>query len=136
MAYFHIEEEVKHFKLFPLPSFGRPYDSNQGIFYYFILEAVGLVILWRKKFYDLFWVGLGLIGFTFFLGHPDILRYSLAAFPLVLAIPFSEYLNSKVARWLAIPVLIAVYFYSWSFIGNPDKLAYPETWDVMLRLVP
>ncbi len=135
LAYFHIEEEVKHFELFPMPNFGRFQDSNNGIFYYFLLEAAGLVLLWKQKRFDLFWFGLSMVFFTFFLRHPDILRYSLPAFPIILAIPFAEQLSSKVARWLAIPVLIAVYFYSWSVISNPDKLAGFDTWGAMLNIL-
>jgi len=135
LAYFRIEEEVKHFELFPMPNFGHFQDSNNGIFYYFLLEVAGLALLWKQKRFDLFWVGLSMVLFTFFLRHPDILRYSLPAFPLILAIPFAEQLSGKLARWLAIPVLIAIYFYSWSVISNPDKLAGLDTWEAMLNIL-
>ncbi len=129
LAYFHISEEVKHLGLFPLPSLAAGADSGAGFFYFYLIEAAGLVLLWRQGRRDLFWVGLTAFGYTLFLVHNDILRYSLPAFPLIVAIPFAPYLTGKAARWLAGPVLLGVYLYSWGVFNL--NLAGLDTWQMM-----
>jgi hypothetical protein len=129
LAYFHITEEVKHVGLLPFPSLVGGGDGGPGFFYFYLLQAVGLVLLWKQGRRDIFWIGFGIFIYTVFLLHNDILRYSLPAFPLVLAIPFAEYLSGKAARWLALPVLIAVYLYSWGAINL--NLAGLDTWQMM-----
>lgn len=133
LAYLHIPEDVKH--LYPLPflSLDINVGRGEGDFYYYGLEAAGLILLWRQKRFDLFWVGLVLVLPTFFLLHDDILRYSLPAFPFVLLIPFAAAWESRPARWLVAPALLAVLIYSWSQLNtNQIDLA---NWQQMLKFI-
>jgi hypothetical protein len=65
---------------------------------------------------------------TFFILHDDVLRYSLPAFPFVFLIPFARVFESRPARWLAVPALIAVLVYSWSQLGanQLDQASWQE----------
>ncbi|HEX2911948.1 MAG TPA: hypothetical protein VH186_14165 [Chloroflexia bacterium] len=133
LAYLHITENVKHIYPLPLLSLDINVGRAEGDFYYYLLEAAGLYLLWREKHYDLFWIGLVMTIPTVFLLHDDILRYSLPAFPLVLLIPFSKALESKPARWLAPLVLLGVLIYSWSQLNT--NMVDIETWRVMRTLL-
>ncbi|MBN9392108.1 MAG: hypothetical protein J0I20_28985 [Chloroflexi bacterium] len=118
LAYLHIPEDVTH--LYPLPflSLDMGVGRGEGDFYYYGLEAAGLVLLWQQKRFDLFWVGVALAVPAFFILHDDVLRYSLPAFPVVFLIPFAKVFESRPARWLAVPALVAVLVYSWSQLGT------------------
>ncbi len=133
LAYFHITEEVKHLEPLPFTSLATGADGGPGFFYYYLIQAAGMILLWRQGRRDLFWIGLAAFAYTVFLLHNDILRYSLPAFPLIVAIPFAEYLSGKTARWLAIPVLVMVYFYSWGAINI--NLAGLDTWQMMKNIL-
>ncbi len=133
-AYLRIPEDVKHIYPLPFTSLDVNVGRGEGDFYYYLLEAAGLSLLWQRKHYDLFWLSLALAGPTFFLLHDDILRYSLPAFPFVLLVPFAAVLESRVARWLALPTLLAVLIYSWSQLNT--NLVDPETWRAMRVLLP
>ncbi len=133
LAYLHIPEDVKHIYPLPFLSLDIGVGRSEGDFYYYGLEAAGLVLLWKKKRFDLFWVGLALALPTFFILHDDVLRYSLPAFPFVFIIPFAAGLESRPARWLAAPALAAVLIYSWSQLGtNQLDLA---NWRELLKFI-
>jgi len=129
LAYFHITEEVKHLEPLPFTSLATGADGGPGFFYYYLIQAAGLILLWRQQRRDLFWIGLATFVYTIFLLHNDILRYSIPAFPLLLIIPFAKYLSGRPARWLAVPVLVAVYLYSWGVLNQ--NLAGLDTWQMM-----
>lgn len=133
LAYLHIPEDVTH--LYPLPflSLDRGIGRGEGDFYYYGLEAAGLVLLWQQKRFDLFWVGAALAVPTFFILHDDVLRYSLPAFPFVFLIPFAKVFESRPARWLAVPALVAVLVYSWSQLGA-NQLDQ-ASWQELLKLI-
>ena len=133
LAYLHIPESVTHVYPLPLLSMDVNVGRSEGDFYYYILEAAGLVLLWRSRRLDLFWVGLAFMLPTVFMLHDDILRYSLPAFPFVLLIPFAFALESKPARWLAPLALLGVLIYSWSQLNT--NLADLETWRAMLVIL-
>lgn len=133
LAYLHIPEQVKHIYPIPFLSLDINIGRGEGDFYYYGLEAAGLVLLWRQKRYDLFWVGLALVLPTVFLMHADVLRYSLPAFPYVLLIPFAAVWESRAARRFAAPALLAVLLYSWSQLStNQMDLA---NWREMLKII-
>ena len=119
LAYFKITENVTHVGLIPFPTMlrGDPFNSPAVILTY-LMGAVGLILLWRQRRFDLFWVGISAYIYTLFLLHNDILRYSMPFFFLIVLIPFAEFFSGRVARWLAVPVLIAIFFYSWGQLIN------------------
>lgn len=133
LSYLHIPENVKHIYPIPLLSLDVSVGRSEGDFYYYGLEAAGLILLWRQKRFDLFWVGLALVLPTVFLLHDDVLRYSLPAFPFVLLIPFAAVWESRPARWLAIPALLGVLIYSWSQLAlNQIDM---ENWRELLKFI-
>lgn len=132
-AYFNIPEEVKHVKPYPFPALMAGQDVSPGFFYYYLLEAGGLVLLWKQARRDLFWIGLATMLYTGFLLHNDILRYSLPAFPLLIIIPYAALLSSKLAKWATIPVLLAIYFYSWGALDL--NLMWTDNWNLMNNLL-
>ncbi len=133
LAYLHIPESVTHVYPLPLLSMDVNVGRSEGDFYYYILEAAGLVLLWRERRYDLFWVGLAFTLPTVFMLHDDILRYSLLAFPFVLLIPFAAVLESKPARWLAPLALLGVLIYSWSQLNT--NMIDLESWRAILKIL-
>jgi hypothetical protein len=133
LAYFHITENVTHVELLPFTSLATGADGGPGLFYYYLIQAVGLILLWKQGRIDLLCIGLGTFAYTVFLLHPDVLRYSLPAFPIIVAIPLAEYLTGKTARWLAIPVLMMVYLYSWGALNG--NLAGLDTWQMMKNIL-
>jgi hypothetical protein len=133
LAYLNIPENVKHIYPVPLLSLDITVGRSEGDFYYYLLQAGGLIWLWRERHYDLFWPGLALTLPTLFLLHDDVLRYALPAFPLVLLIPFAKILESRAAYWLALPTLLGVLIYSWSQLNT--NLVSLETWQAMLDIL-
>jgi hypothetical protein len=132
-VYLKIPEQVTHIYPFPFLSMEIRVTRSEGDFYYYILQTAGLVLLWRRKLYDIFWIGLVLFLPTVFLLHDDVLRYALPAFPFVITIPFAFALESKYTRWFAIPALIAVLIYSWSQLFT--NMVDADTWQQMLELL-
>ncbi|MEI7555668.1 hypothetical protein [Candidatus Chlorohelix sp.] len=132
-AYIKIPEDVKHVYPIPLLSLAVTASRSEGNFYYYIIEAAGLALLWRRKLYDLFWLGLVFFVPTLFMLHDDILRYSLPAFPFVLIAPYARVLESKIAYYIAPVALLGVLIYSWTQLGF-NKLE-GENWQQMLELL-
>ncbi len=133
LVYFKVPEGV-YKTPYPFLVFLYQDQGTPGNFYYFLLETIGIILLWRQRRYELVWFGLPLTLYIFFLIHPDLMRYSLPAFPFLLLIPLAPYLTSRTARWLALPVIILMLMYSWSVI--PGAMAQPETWEVLRRIAP
>ncbi len=130
LAYFKITENVTHVGWLPFPTMLRGDDFNSpAVIYTYILCAVGLVVLWRQRRFDLFWVGLAAYLYTLFLLHSDVLRYSIPFFALIVLIPFANLLSGKVARYLSLPVIVALFFYSWGQLVR--NLAGLDTFDAM-----
>src|SRR5205085_1556588 len=111
-AYFKIEENVTHVELFPFPRLMQGTPDGPGLIYNYALVAAGLIMLWRQRRFDLFWVSFSAFFYTLFLLHADLLRYSIPFFALAVLVPFADYVSSRVARWLAAPVLLAIFLYS------------------------
>ena len=134
LAYFKITENVTHVIPAPFPTLSTGMMDSPGLLYTYIIEAVGLVFLWRQGRFDLFWVGLASFGYTLFLFHEDVLRYSIPFFALIVIIPFADYLSGRVARWLAAPVLLALLLYSWGVLhGNLMNI---PTFEAMKNILP
>lgn len=135
-AYFKIEENVTHVGLLPLPTLLTGRFESPALILMYILQVAGLIMLWRQRRFDLFWVSFGAFFYTVFLTHSDVLRYSIPFFALAVLIPFAEYASGKLARWLAGPVLVAILFYSWGFFTlNPFQLLTVESFEEMKRIL-
>ncbi|MEI6043124.1 MAG: hypothetical protein WCS37_01915 [Chloroflexota bacterium] len=117
-TYFHIEEDVKHLQPFPFRAIHISAGRTEGNFYVYLMQFGGLIWLWQKRHFDLFWIGLVLTLPTVFILHDDVLRYGLLSFPLVLLIPFAGILENKAVKWLAPIVIFAVLLYSTSQLGT------------------
>lgn len=129
-AWFQLE---KQFNPIPFDTAASGVGAASGLIYYYFFELIGLALLWRQKRKDIFWIGFGAFFYSIFLTNSNVLDYSLPFFPLLLIIPFARWLESKPARWLALPVLVAVFLYSWGIL-NLD-LVRLDTWVAMKQIL-
>jgi hypothetical protein len=133
LAYFKITENVTHVEVIPFPTLLTGLFESPALIFSYVLETIGLVFLWRQGRFDLFWIGGASFFYTLFLLHSDVLRYSIPFFALVVLIPFADYFSGKVARWLAAPVLLALFFYSWGVLNR--NLAGLDTFEMMKSIL-
>jgi hypothetical protein len=133
MAYFKITENVTHVEVIPFPTLLTGLFESPALIFTYVLETMGLVFLWRQRRFDLFWIGGASFFYTLFLLHSDVLRYSIPFFALVVLIPFADYFSGKVARWLAAPLLLALFFYSWGVLNR--NLAGLDTFEMMQNIL-
>lgn len=132
-AYFRIEENVTHVGFIPFPTLLNGGFNSPALIILYILQAVGLVLLWRQARFDIFWLALTSFFYTIFLMHSDVLRYSIPFFALIVLIPMAKYFSGKTARWLAVPTLLALFFYSWGVLDG--NLAVLETYEQMKQIL-
>ncbi len=133
LAYFKITENVTHVGLIPFPTLMSGLFESPALILTYLLEAIGLIALWRQRRFDIFWVSFAAFFYTLFLLHSDVLRYSIPFFALAVLLPFADYLSGKVARWLAAPMVIALLFYSWGVLNR--NLAGLDTFAMMQEIL-
>jgi hypothetical protein len=133
LAYFKITENVTHVEVIPFPTLLTGVFESPALIFTYVLEFLGLIFLWRQRRFDLFWIGGAAFFYTLFLLHSDVLRYSIPFFALIVIIPFAGQLSGKVARWLAAPVLLALFFYSWGALNR--NLAGLDTFEMMKNIL-
>ncbi len=129
LAYFKVTENVTHLEIIPFPSVMVGGPEAPALIFTYVLESLGLIALWRQQRFDIFWVGLAAFFYTLFLLHNDILRYSIPFFALVVLVPFAGYFSGRAARWLALPALLALFFYSWGAFNS--NLLDPASFEMM-----
>jgi hypothetical protein len=118
LTYFKIEEQVRHVYPLPFPTLIDARFNAPALILTYILAFAGLIALWRQRRYDIFMFALTSFAYTLVLMHSDVLRYSIPFFAILVLLPFSRYASGKAARWLAIPVLLMLFFYSWGVLDT------------------
>jgi len=120
-AYFHSGENVHPILWPPFQVF----SSNAGwvgtfwledIIYLFLLEAVGIILLFKQKRTDLGVFAAVFFTATLFVAHRDLARYSLPLVPFLL-IAFEPFLikkEFKIAFWI---IIIPIFLYAINFIA-------------------
>jgi len=89
---------------------------QEGLVYTFIIYLGTIIVLFKKKFYDLAFIGLGLFLPLIFLVHEDLSRYALIMLPLVF-IAFEEVVTNKYFQLLLILLSPAIFLYAITFIN-------------------
>ena len=117
----------------PIPSVMTGAPEAPALIFTYVLESLGLIALWRQRRFDIFWVGVAAFFYTLFLLHNDVLRYSIPFFALIVLLPLAGYFSGRVARWLAVPALVMLYFYSWGAFNS--NLLDPASFEMMKNIL-
>jgi hypothetical protein len=126
-AYFHSGDNLHLF--FP-PYQGFFADRSwlgdfwrEDLVWQYLLGALAVVFLFKRKLYDLASFAGVFFGATLFVAHRDLARYSLPLVPFAL-IAFDELLQRKEFKIALLIILPAVYLYAIYFIaGNTAPVA-------------
>jgi hypothetical protein len=118
-AYFHSGDNF-HLTLFPYQAFNssRTWLGQiwiEDMVWLYLVAAVGVVLLFKKKLLDLGFFALIYYLATLFVAHRDLSRYLLPAWPFFL-IGYDHLLQKKEFKIAFGLVLPAIYFYSLNFI--------------------
>lgn len=119
LAYFHSGD---NFHLVPLPfqTFvsERSWLGNiwvEDVIWLYLIEAIGVVLLFRKKLHTLASFAAVFFTTTLFVAHRDIARYSLPLAPFML-IAYEEFLKRKEFKIALAIVFLGIYLYTLNFI--------------------
>jgi hypothetical protein len=126
-AYFHSGDNLHLF--FP-PYQGFSADRSwlgdfwrEDLVWQYLLGALAVVFLFKRKLYDLASFAGVFFGATLFVAHRDLARYSLPLIPFAL-IAFDELLQKKEFKIALLLALPAIYLYAIHFIaGNTAPVA-------------
>lgn len=118
-AYFHSGDNI-HLEMLPFGVFNsdKPWVGTHWLednIFIYLIGAIGVVTLYKKKLYDLFAFCVIYFAATLFVAHRDIIRYSLPIAPFIL-IAFDEYLNKREFKIAFALILIPIYLFAWNFI--------------------
>jgi len=127
-AYFHAGENIHPifwppFQVFNLSTRWVGTFWLEEIIYIFLLEALGVTLLFKQKRFDLAIFAAIFFVALFFVAHRDISRYSLPLVPFLLIAfePFLVKKEFKIAFWI---VILPIFLYTINFIvGNTMPLA-------------
>ena len=119
-AYFHTEGLVG---LYPTPfrTLSIYGTWSEGSIYIYLLTGLGLFLLYRKGYHEMFLCTLAFYIPTLFLAHHDVARYILPAVPFGLFVAYESMISSVPFRIMLAVMVVAVYIFAWSSIY--DNLA-------------
>ena len=96
---------------------------REDLVWQYLLGALAVAFLFKKKLYDLASFAGVLFGATLFVAHRDLARYSLPLVPFAL-IAFDELIQKKEFKIALLLILPAIYLYAIHFIaGNVAPVA-------------
>lgn len=87
----------------------------EDMVYVYLMGALTVVLLFKKKLYDLATFATIFFIVTLFVAHRDLSRYSLPLMPFAL-IAFAPFLEKKEFKIAFLIILPAIYFYALNFI--------------------
>ncbi len=125
-AYFHSGDNI-HLTAAPFASIWPSILGNnwsEAALWIYLLNAVGILMLWRNGFKDLALFAGALYVPLIFVAHHDLARYMMPIFPLSLIIAYHRLLIAKEFRWAMLLIIPAIYIYTWS--GVQTNLAPEE----------
>jgi len=119
LAYFHSGDNF-HLVFPPFQSFitGKNWLGDfwlEDMIYVYLVGALGVVLLFKQKLYDLASFALIFFLATLFVAHRDLSRYSLPLVPFAL-IAFAPFLEKKEFKIAFCFILIPIYLYTINFI--------------------
>lgn len=89
----------------------------EDVWFYFVLYAATLVVLWRSKQRSFFYFTLVFIAGTSFVQHRDIARYSVPLLPLAF-IAFQKHLTDPKWHFARVAAVLIAYAYAWNFMTS------------------
>ncbi len=119
LAYFHSGDNF-HLVFLPFQTFvsERSWLGNiwvEDVIWLYLIGAMGVVLLLKKKLYLLASCALTFFAATLFVAHRDVARYSLPLAPLML-IAYEKFLNRKEFKIAFTIVFLGIYLYTLNFI--------------------
>lgn len=119
LAYFHSGDNF-HLVFPPFQSFvtGRNWLGDfwlEDMIYVYLIGAMGIVLLFKQKLYDLAVFAALFFTTTLFISHRDLSRYSLPLIPFLL-IAFERFLIKKEFKIVFLFILVPVFLYTVNFI--------------------
>ncbi|MCX6724824.1 MAG: glycosyltransferase family 39 protein [Candidatus Shapirobacteria bacterium] len=127
-AYFHSGENIHPifwppFQVFNLTTRWVGTFWLEDIIYLFLLEALGITLLFKQKRFDIAIFSAVFFIATLFVAHRDISRYSLPLVPFLL-IAFEPLLIKKEFKIALAIIIIPIFLYAINFVaGNTSPLA-------------
>ena len=98
-----------------------------------MLNAIGILLLWRNGHHDLALFAGALYVPLIFVAHHDLVRYMLPIFPLSLIIAYERFIVAKEFKMAMVLIIPAIYIYTWS--GVQTNLAPSEAMQQLLALL-
>ena len=121
-AYFHSGADIHPifwppFQVFNLSTRWVGTFWLEDIIYLFLLEAIGVILLFKQKRFDLAIFAATFFTATIFVAHRDLSRYSLPLVPFLLIAfePFLAKKEFKIAFWI---IIIPIFLYAINFIAQ------------------
>lgn len=121
LSYFHIPEgTLKDVNTYFIPFYAllRSEVYPVGQFYIYLLPMLGLAVLWKRGYFEVFWFGLPLFIFNTFIYHVDMLRYMMPVFPFLVIIPFAQWLEQRSVRLVLVIAGLLAFFYAFYDLGE------------------
>jgi hypothetical protein len=123
--------QLNAFKIFRRYAHESNFHSTELYWWTYILYALGMLVLWKRK--ELFFFCLLMFLFNACIFHLDLSRYMLPLAPFALLVAFDPILSLRVARWI-IPLLVYLdYLYVWGYI--PFNTASVESYNKLLSVL-
>ena len=134
-AYFHTGDNI-HLTGAPFASIWPSsvgYNWSEASLWIYMLNAVGILLLWRNNRQDLALFALALYVPLIFVAHHDLVRYMLPIFPLTLLIGYEKFISGREFKLALILIVPAIYIYTWS--GIQTNQAPPEAMERLISML-
>ena len=134
-AYFHSGDNV-HLTGAPFSSIWPSsvgYNWSEATLWIYLLNAVGILLLWRAGHYDLALFAAAFYIPLIFVAHHDLVRYMLPIFPLSLLIAYQRFIIGREFKLAMLLIVPAIYIYTWS--GVQTNLAPADAMQQLLTLI-
>ena len=115
-AYFHSGDNL-HLTGAPFASIWPSvlgYNWSEASLWIYLLNAVGILLLWRSGRHDLALFAAVFYIPLIFVAHHDLVRYMLPIFPLSLLIGLERLISAREFKLAMVLIVPAVYIYAWS----------------------
>ena len=120
-AYFHSGDNIHlFFPPFQVFNYSAPWVGTfwlEEIIFVYLIGALGIATLAKKGKDVLYWFCLIFFISTLFVGHRDVIRYSLPLVPFMIA-AFAESLSKKQFKIAFVVIIIPIFLYSLAFISQ------------------
>jgi hypothetical protein len=121
LAYFHSGDNIHlFFPPFQIFNYSQPWVGTfwlEEIIFIYLIGALGIIRLIKKKHYDLLaFVGL-FFATTIFVSHRDLMRYTLPIVPF-LFIAFAGVIKKAEFKYVILFLIVPIYLFSLAYIAQ------------------